>query len=114
VDRIRGIVKDEIQKFPDKNGKRIFVGGHSHGASLAIAFYLRSEIEIGGIVAAYGYNPLAPENIKLSSILSNIPVLIINNEFLKNGDDIYYTSKYIESLYENKKLFKYDTILQLG
>ena len=62
------MVNYEIEKYPDKNPKRIFIGGHSHGASLAIAFYLRNDIEIGGIITAYGLNPLDTLKISTSDV----------------------------------------------
>jgi len=54
------IVKKEVDYYPDKDPKRIFIGGLSMGGSMALSTYLRynEKDRLGGIVSLYGVNPL--------------------------------------------------------
>lgn len=60
IDRIRDIIKTEIKKYPDENPKRIFIGGLSMGASMALASFLSYDgaEPLGGVISLYGINPL--------------------------------------------------------
>ena len=56
------------------------------GASQAIATYLHTNKEIGGIVAFYGSNPLDYEHMNNSTKkLDAVPMLLGNCKFLKNS-----------------------------
>ena len=52
-----------MDMLKDKNSKRIFVGGISMGADMALAAYLRSHTELGGVVSLYGSNPLSIDHM---------------------------------------------------
>jgi phospholipase/carboxylesterase len=51
-------LKREILKL-DGNSERVFLGGFSQGASVALAFYLQRSMKLGGVVCCSGANCLA-------------------------------------------------------
>jgi predicted esterase len=57
------IINEEIDLLKDKDSKRIFLGGLSMGADMALALYLRSNKELGGVVSFYGFNPLSNDHM---------------------------------------------------
>ena len=93
------IIDMEIDLLKDKNSKRIFVGGLSMGADMAIALYLRSNKELGGIVSFYGSNPLSHDHMPTINKASQIPILLFNNKWVLNEKDIEYTADYIQKQY---------------
>ena len=65
VNRILQII--ETEKL-EKDPSRIFIGGLSQGANLALATFLRYEGSkpLGGLISYFGSIPLSPSNINLS------------------------------------------------
>ena len=109
--------------FPDRNPKRIFLGGITNGASIALATYLKynKATPLGGVVSLYGINPLTDQNIpkspQLDSVRSKIPMLMFNNKYLLNDLDVKYTIKWFsDSFYDAGKspLFSYHDTIKLG
>jgi len=94
----------------DKDPKRIFIGGISMCASMSLATYLRTNRQIGGVVALYGSNPLETKNINKSNLkIDGVPIMFGNCEFLKNTDDIKFTADWFSKNYFSAKseLFSY-------
>ena len=57
------VIQNEISKFGDKNSKRIFLGGFSQGAMLALSIYLRNQdFQLGGLMGFSGQIPLTDQN----------------------------------------------------
>ena len=75
-------IEKEIEHLSDKNSRRIFIGGLSMGADMALAVYLRTEFQLGGVVSLYGFNPLAIDHIPAVNLARQIPILMINNEYV--------------------------------
>jgi len=71
------------------------------GADMALALYLRSDVELGGFVSLYGSNPLSDENIPAATVSKGVdmPILMINSIMVKNKNDIEYTSDFIYKRY---------------
>ena len=83
------LIDEEIEMYFDKDPKRIFIGGISMGASMSLATHLRTNKQIGGIVALYGSNPLEYKNMNNSTLkIDGVPMMFGNCEFLKNAGDI--------------------------
>ena len=59
TDRIEELIDIELNYFFDKDPSRVFIGGITNGASIAIASYLRYKRDkpLGGIMSLYGVNP---------------------------------------------------------
>ena len=79
----------EAQRFDDKDTQRVFVGGFSQGADLALSIFLRSTVQLGGVFALSGMVPLEPKNMATGA-----PALQMQGDtpiFLYNGlrDDRY-------------------------
>ena len=64
------------------------------GASMALATYLRTNHELGGIVSFYGINPLIASNFNETAVVDQVPMLFGNNLFVKNSLDVEYTADY--------------------
>ena len=60
TERIEKLMEVELEYYFDKNPKRIFLGGITNGASIALATYLRYNREkpLGGVMSLYGINPI--------------------------------------------------------
>jgi len=87
------------------------------GASMGLATYLRTNRQIGGIIALYGSNPLDYEHIDNSTLkIDGVPMLFGNSQFLKNTDDIKFTADWFSKNYFSAKsdLYTYFTVPQLG
>jgi dienelactone hydrolase len=109
------LINSEINRYPDKDPKRIFIGGLSMGANLAIAYYLNANLSIGGIMSLYGMNPLSSEKMSKTSLSTSIPILMINNQILLNDQDIAITWQYISSLNPgHQDMCPYHTDAKLG
>ena len=101
--------------FPDKNPQRIFIGGLSMGASMALATYLRSDLQLGGIISMYGVNPLTYNNMNQSPIQSQIPILLFNNDYILDNSDVKYSADFIKRKYQHTaSLYEYINTQQLG
>jgi predicted esterase len=111
------IVKKEVDYYPDKDLKRIFIGGLSMGGSMALSTYLRynEKDRLGGIISLYGVNPLAMENMKSTELQkftrSKTPILLFNNDHIIDEYDVEYTANYIKEAYtKNAALDNYQFI----
>jgi predicted esterase len=64
------VIDAEVEKYPDENAGRIFIGGLSMGASMALATYLSYDgmEPLGGVISLYGVNPLDWNAKKQSSL----------------------------------------------
>lgn len=84
----------ELKYFYDQNPNKIFLGGITNGASIAIATYLRYKRDkpLGGVMSLYGINPIESSLISRSAsedkVKSEIPMLMFNNIYLLNDKDI--------------------------
>jgi predicted esterase len=60
TERIEKLMDIELEYYFDKNPKRIFLGGITNGASIALATYLRYNRDkpLGGVMSLYGINPI--------------------------------------------------------
>ena len=103
ADTILKIIDQEINKFHDRDPRRIFLGGVGQGADQAIATFLRykGKAPLGGLISIFGQNPLSPENMKLTvdqrQILSKTPILWANGDqnLIENSLDIQKTLNYL-------------------
>jgi predicted esterase len=79
ADDLNKLIDEEIDMYFDKDPKRIFIGGITMGASMGLATYLRTNRQIGGIIALYGSNPLEYSNINNSTKkIDGVPMLFGN------------------------------------
>jgi len=88
------LIDTELKYFFDKNPGRVFLGGITNGASIAIATYLRYKRDkpLGGIMSLYGINPIKDTLLTKSAsedkVKSDTPFLMFNNKYLKNREDV--------------------------
>ena len=93
-ERIEDYIDTELTYFSDRNPNRVFLGGITNGASMAIATFLRSKRDkhFGGIMSLYGINPikdsLLSRSVSLDKLRSETPMLMFNNKYLLNDEDI--------------------------
>ena len=117
VEDLMDIVKKEVDYYPDKDLKRIFIGGLSMGGSMALSTYLRynEKDRLGGIVSLYGVNPLTIQNMESTELQkftrSKTPILLFNNDYIVDKVDVEYTADYIKETYtKNAALDNYQFI----
>jgi hypothetical protein len=102
------LIDVELKYFYDQNPNKIFLGGITNGASIAIATYLRYKRDkpLGGIMSLYGINPIESSLISRSAsedkVKSEIPMLMFNNKYLLNDKDIAITSDWLKKTYYSK------------
>ena len=62
------LIETERQTLPDKDSRRIYIGGHSQGAMTSLSIFLRypGTTPLGGVIIESGMMVLSMKNILTS------------------------------------------------
>ena len=66
ADQLLRLIYDEVKKLPDRNSRRIFIGGFGEGCMVALAALIKNNLEfpIGGLIGLSGVLAFRNQNRK--------------------------------------------------